>query len=166
MSVNTNFQISFGAAAGAAGGHLSAEIDGRPEGLNQGRTSFVPGESAGFLVYQSANVRHDAPIPSGGAVASLGARVVEREEDVVFPDTNEASLRIPASAIIQVVWMGRSLGALALDGETTLRASSKGVAVARVKYRANADAYRLSSPLTLGGLTDYSILIFIQGHFR
>jgi hypothetical protein len=163
MAVNTSFQISFGTPGGASQGHLSAEIDDRPEGLNAGKTSFVPGDLAHFLVYKSANVAYDPPTPSAGSVSSGGTVVVEKEDDIAFADTDTASLPIPADAIVSVTWLGNSLGALALADPQTVKASAKGVAVARVKYRATANAHGLQSPASVSGLTDFSILVFILG---
>lgn len=163
MAVNTSFQISFGAGVDAVSGHLSAEIDARPEGLNAGKTSFVPGDIARFLVYKSANVAYDFPVPSAGSISPGPAQVVEKEADIAFPDTDTARLPIPAASIVSVTWLGNSLGALALADPQTLRASARGVAVARVRYRANADSYALQSPAAVSGLTDFSILVFILG---
>ena len=164
MAVNTSFQISFGSGAGAgAGGHLSAEIDDRPEGLNAGKTAFVPGDTAHFLVYKSANVTYSAPVPSAGSVTPGGTLTVEKEDDIAFADTDTASLPIPATGIVSVLWMGNQLGALALQDPQTVKASSKGVAVARVRYTATANAHALHSPASVAGLTDYSILVFILG---
>ncbi len=44
-----------------------------------------------------------------------------------------------------------------------MKASSKGVAVAKVTYDALALVYALSSPSTLNGETDFSILALIKG---
>ena len=44
-----------------------------------------------------------------------------------------------------------------------MKASSKGVAVAKVTYDALALVYALSSPATLNGETDFSILAIIKG---
>ena len=68
------------------------------------------------------------------------------------------------SAISQSVWYGRSLGGLTLQSDkVTVKASSKGVAVAKVTYDALALVYALSSPSTLNGETDFSILALIKG---
>jgi len=165
MAVNTSFQISFaaGGAAGAAGGFLSAEIDDRAEGPNAGKTSFLPGEVAHFLVFKSTNVEYDPPIPSAGSVTSSGQVSVEREQDLTFGDTDTATLQVPASSISSVTWLGNSLGNLVLTDAQTVKASAKGVAVARVKYMANADAHALQSPVSVAGLTDFSILVYILG---
>jgi hypothetical protein len=166
MSVTANITISFGEAdAASANAHLSAEIDGRPEGLNAGKTSFVPGDTAHFLIYKSANVTYDTPIPSAGTI-NQGATglTVTKEDDISFADTDTASLSIPATGIVSVTWLGTSLGSLVLTDPTTIKASAKGVAVARVRYTCSADAWSLQSPASLAGLTDFSILIFILGH--
>lgn len=167
MAVTANITVSFGdSAADGANGHLSAEIDGRPTGLNGGKTSFAPGDKAHFLVYKSSNVTYDTPIASAGTIAAGGKGItVEKEDDIQFADTDTANLSIPAESIVSVTWMGRSLGSLSLQGDkTTVKVSAKGVAVARVKYACKADAWSLQSPATLGGLTDFSILVFILGH--
>jgi hypothetical protein len=165
MAITANITVSFGADGASAGSHLSAEIDDRTEGLNAGETSFSPGDQAGFLVYQSSNVTHDAPVPSAGAVSSVGAVTVEREEDVSFANEDTASLGVPAAGITSVTWFGNALGGLTLQPDgMTVKASAKGVAVARVTYTAPATGYKLASPATLAGETDYSIVVFILGH--
>lgn len=167
MPVTANITVSFGDqdAGGGANGHLSAEIDSRPDGLNNGVTSFAPGDTAHFLVFKSANVTYDAPVASAGSISGGASGIsVEKEQDLQFADSDTASLSVPATGIVSTTWMGTSLGSLSLQDPTTVKASAKGVAVARVKYTCAADAFGLTSPATLGGLTDFSILVFILGH--
>jgi hypothetical protein len=165
MSVTANITVSFGAEGAAAdGSHLSAAIDDRPDGLNGGDTSFMPGDVAYFLVYQSDNVTHDDPIPSAGAVAASGSVSVTRVEDITFANEDTATLSVPASGV-SVKWFGNALGKLTLQPDKmTVKADAKGVAVGRVTYTASAKAYGLTSPLEIGGETDFSILVFILGH--
>jgi hypothetical protein len=163
MAVQTSFQISFGAGVDASQGHLSAEIDDRADGPNAGKTQFLPGEAAHFLVYKSSNVAYDPPVPSAGSVSGGGTTIVEKEEDLAFADTDTATLRIPASAITSVTWLGNSLGNLVLTDPQTVRASASGVAVARVRFQAVANTHALQSPASVAGLTDFSILVFILG---
>lgn len=165
MPVTANITVSFGEnAAAGAGSHLSAEIDGRDNGLNGGDTSFAPGDRAYFLVYQSANVTHDAPVPSAGTISGAAVGSVEREEDVSFADTDTASLAVPATGIVSVTWLGRNLGGLSLVNETGLKASASGIAVARVKYTTAPVGYALQSPDAIGDESDFSILVYILGH--
>lgn len=169
MAVTANITVSFGDTnTDGSQGHLSAEIDSRKTGgLNaDGKTSFAPGDKAGFLIFKSDNVTYESPDASAGTVSAAGTGLtVEKEDDVQFADTDTATLPVPASSIVSVTWIGRSLGGLTLqDDKTTIKASAKGVAVAKVKYAAKADGFYLQSPASLGGLTDFSILIFILGH--
>lgn len=165
MSVTANITISFGEQdAAGANAHLSAEVDGRDTGYNAGKTSFAPGDIATFLVYKSANVAYDTPVPSAGSIRNKAIGVVvTKEDDIQFPDTDTASLSIPSTGIVAVTWLGRSLGGLTLVSPTEIKASAKGVAVARVRYTCVADAWELASPATLAGLTDFAILVFILG---
>lgn len=165
MSVTANITVSFGAETGAGvDGHLSAEIDDREDGLNGGDTSFAPGDTAYFLVFKSANVTYDAPVCSAGSIQTASAGSVEREEELTFADTDTATLQVPCTGSLSVLWLGRSLGSLTLIDPMTVKASAKGVAVAKVTYSATADAFGLTSPSSLNGLTDFSILVFILGH--
>jgi hypothetical protein len=163
MALNTSFQISFGTSAGDASGHLSAEIDDRADGLNAGKTQFVPGDTAWFLVYKSANVTYSTPQASAGTIIRGASVVVTKEEELSFADTDTATLNTPASALVSYTWLGASLGNLVLVDPTTVKATAKGVAVCRVKYSAAADSWALASPASVAGLTDYSILVYILG---
>lgn len=163
-TVHADFQIAFG--AGGAQAHLSAEIDSRSDGYNQGRTSFKPGDVVYFLVYKSANVVYDSPIASAGCITSHGATAVPQTADLAFPNVRTATIGKPATGITASQWLGNALGALTLVDEMTVQAEVQGVAVARVSTAAPADLWSLSSPASINGLTDYSILIFIQGHLR
>ena len=163
---NATIRVQFGSPDGSgASGHLSAEIDTRPGGLNSGRSSFNPGETAYILVYTSDNVTITDTLCSAGSLTAQGAIVVSVTEELMFEDADTASLGKPASAgLSQSVWYGRSLGGLTLQSDqVTVKAAAKGVAVAAVTYDAVASIYALSSPATLNGQTDFSILAVIKG---
>jgi hypothetical protein len=162
---NATIRVQFGNSDGATAGHLSAEIDTRPDGLNGGRTSFNPGETAYILVYKSDNVSITDTICSAGSLSPQGSAVVSVTEELMFEDADTASLGKPArSGIAQSVWYGRSLGSLTLQSDkVTVKAAAKGVGVAKVTYDALAQVYALSSPATLNGETDFSILAVIKG---
>lgn len=163
---NATIRVQFGSPDGAdAAGHLSAEIDTRPDGLNGGRTSFNPGETAYILVYKSDNVSITDTICSAGSLSPQGSAIVSVTEELMFEDADTASLGKPArSGLSQSVWYGRSLGSLTLQSDkVTVKAAAKGVGVAKVTYDALAQVYALSSPATLNGETDFSILAVIKG---
>jgi hypothetical protein len=166
---NATIRVVFGneggAAAGEAGTHLSAEIDDRETGYNAGKTSFIAGDTAHFLVFRSANVQVDRIAFSAGSVSLVGSGVsVEKEEELIFEDSDSAVLPIPANGIVSTRFFGNDLGSLTLQSDKmTLKASSKGVAVAKVVYTANADVYALQSPAAINGETDFSILVLVIG---
>ena len=163
---NATIRVQFGNPDGSgASGHLSAEIDTRPQGLNGGRSSFSPGETVYLLVYKSDNVSITDTICSAGSLSSQGSAVVTVTEELMFEDSDTATLGKPArSSLTQSVWYGRSLGGLTLQSDkVTVKTSSKGVGVAKVTYDALALVYALSSPATLNGETDFSILALIKG---
>lgn len=163
---NATIRVQFGNPDGTGtSGHLSAEIDTRPDGLNGGRVSFSPGETAYILVYKSDNVSITDTISSAGSLSAQSSIVVTVTEELMFEDSDTAQLSKPArSAISQSVWYGRSLGGLTLQPDKiTVKAQAKGVAVAKVTYDALALVYALSSPSTLNGETDFSILALIKG---
>ncbi len=164
---NATIRVQFGSpdGAGGASGHLSAEVDARPNGLNGGKTSFSPGETVYILVYKSDNVSITETICSAGSLTAQGTATVTVADELMFEETDSASLSVPARAeLASSVWYGRSLGALTLQSDkVTVKAASKGVGVAKVSYEALALIYALASPASLNGETDFSILALIKG---
>jgi len=165
---NATIKIQFGAdsAAASADTHLSAEVDARADGLNAGKTSFAPGDDVHILVYKSDNVVVTGTDCSAGSLSASGTAVVVLTEELFFEGEKTATLGVPASTGVleTTTWLGRSLGAITLGADkTTCTAGSAGVAVANVSYRTNALVYKLSTPASINGSTDYSILVLITG---
>ena len=162
-AVTTTCQITFG-AGDKNRAHLSAEVDSRPNGLNGGRTRFTGGEPVYTLVYKSKNVTIQQSAVSAGAVFPAENVLVDMDEFITFANKREASLSKPATGPLSVTWYGRSLGGLSLqEDQTTVLASMEGVAVARVRYKAQARAWRLSTPTELNGEKEFNILFFVAG---
>jgi hypothetical protein len=163
---NATIRVQFGNPDGSnANGHLSAEIDTRSNGLNGGRSSFSPGETAYILVYKTDNVTISETICSAGSLTAQGTTTVTVDEELMFEDSDSANLGKPAkSSLTNTIWYGRNLGALTLQSDKiSVKATSKGVGVAKVTYDTQALVYALSSPATLNGQTDFSILALIKG---
>lgn len=164
---NATIRVQFGSpdSQGGASGHLSAEVDARPGGLNGGRTSFSPGETVYILVYKSDNVRITETICSAGSLSAQGTATVTITDELMFEDTDTASLSVPARAgLASSAWYGRDLGGLTLQSDkTTVKSATKGVGVAKATYEALAQVYALASPATLNGEADFSILALIKG---
>lgn len=159
-------QFGTSSAEGGASGHLSAEVDTRPNGLNGGKSSFSPGETVYVLVYKTDNVTIAETLCSAGSLSAQGTTLVTLSDEMMFEDAETTTLRVPAhGSISNTVWYGRALGSLTVQSDrTTVRAAVKGVGVAKVTYQALAHIYALSSPASLNGETDFSILAIIKGN--
>lgn len=162
--ITTSIVVQFSTnGSGSGGGSLSAQLDDRPTGLNGGTTGFKPGDSPAFLVFKSSDVILDSVVASAGGVVNAGAGSYTVEETITFANSDTASLSKPFASGGLVTWYGNNLGGLTFSGNS-VRASTKGVAVAKVSYQANYVAYRLNSPSVLGGSTNFSIIVVVVGH--
>lgn len=166
-NVTTSIVVDF--SAGDSGGVLTAEVDSRTLGLNGGKTSFAPGQSPAILVYKSNNVLIDGfdfsyPV----TITSLGIQVVEVEEFLQFVKTESATPGKPIHSDFTYKWLGNDLGTL-VGGEmvVTLTPNLSGleIGLAKVNYKTNALAYRISGvPLSMDGETSFGIIIYLAGH--
>lgn len=171
MAVTANITVSFGTQTADASGHLSAEVDDRETGLNRGKTSFVPGDTVGILVYKSDNVTYDTPVVSAGTIRAGAAQTVTKTQDITFAGESTATLSVPATAITGTQWVGRQLGAITLaEDKMTVSVPANDdpkelVGVCRVTYTAAAESWMLASPTSaaMGGLTEFQIAVFFLG---
>ncbi len=166
MADRATIVVQFGVAPGGGAGHLSAEVDSRPGGLNGGASSFAPGSDVFILAYKTANVTINDVIPSAGTIASQAPISFQITEELNFEDSRQATLSKPVAgaAVDSVVWWGTSLGALELlDDKMTVQAADRGVAVATITYTVTADVFKLTSPGTINGETTFPILVLVKG---
>lgn len=165
--ITTTLVVNFATGAGDAG-FLSAQIDGREDGFNQGRSRFTAGDQPVYLIFKTSNVNVLSQTPSYGAVAFHASGQLDVEQVLTFANTREASLSQPAiPGTLDVKWIGNDLGALTLQSdERTVLASVTGVGVAKVSYKVDFTAYRLTNvivPDPVHGETDFSVLVYIVG---
>lgn len=151
------------------GGALSAELDSRAEGLNNGKTSFAPGETANFLVFASPDVTIDALLASFGtpiqiSPSPINGGLFEVEEWVTFAETAEASLQKPYTSGFTYEWFGNNLGTLTPNGSKVTKADAKGVGTAKIKYYAAYTAYAIQSPAQMNGKSEFQIIVLVKGH--
>jgi hypothetical protein len=122
VSTTISCQISGGE------GHLSAEIDSRPYGLNGGRTQYFEGDTAYVLVYKSANVEILGTRVTGGNFvadpsATVGYNIVR--EGITFNSPIASSSKplpmvTPVTSIAQVT-IGDCSGFEYVKGTTVMR---------------------------------------------
>jgi len=166
MSANSaSIVVQFGANFSSSS-HLSAEIDTRPGGLNAGKTTFQPGDTVAILVYKTSDVTLSQVSASSGSIspASSPKVTVNKTDTITFANSREASIDVPAlgGSLDSVQWMGNDLGTITLNGTRAIAANS-GIGVANVTYSAEADVYMLTSPASINGSTDYSIVVVLVG---
>lgn len=151
-------------------GILTAEIDARETGLNGGKTSFLPGDTANFLVFKSDDVTIDSVDCSLGPlrITPLGLGLYQvgdtgEEEWLSFANAVEADLSKPFHSDFVYEWYGNNLGTPAIKGNKVV-VPTKGIGMLKVKYKAQYRAYALSSPSSVNGKTDFQVLVVVTGH--
>lgn len=139
-------------------GMLSAELDSRVDGLNQGRTSFVVGDSPGFLVFSKSDFRLNAPRATLGSIATAGIALVEVEEWVFVANQTSVSLPKPLSGGFTILSSYGDAPGTVRVSEDTLAFDEPKVAVLRVRYQSQARQYRLT-----GVGVPVPVLIYVSG---
>jgi hypothetical protein len=163
-AITTSIVVDFN--LGDTSGILTAEIDDREDGLNKGNTSFLPGQAAGFLVYKTSNVAYETPVISAGSLQSVGSgtrQVVN--EFLTFAGSTRASTKYPVTGGLSMSWVGASGGVTGLldENNIVIISGEKAVGVLKVSYTTSFDKYVLQSPVTLSGLKEFPIVIFVSG---
>lgn len=160
--VTTNLIVQFGSPEDAQF-FLQAEIDGRDDGLNGGRTQFLPGDQPWFLVYRSPvlDLTFEA---SSGNVFRGGSELIEQSEFITFARTTEASLsKLPEGAVTFTKLAGTGPSSPTVIDEK-LTVPDPIVAVYKAVYNARADNCQLRNvPLNLAGETSFPVVVVIIG---
>lgn len=154
-SVTAHVVVDFGASDDTP--NVIVEIDGREDGYNHGKTSFLPGEEAYLLLYVPAGWTCTYQAASAGAVSYVENDTVEIEDFLTFIDDDTAVLQYPVSAGPVIAWLGNNLGVVstvngvcslaprAYNSATKTFTPAHRVGVAKANYQSVARVYRLSS---------------------
>jgi hypothetical protein len=87
---------------------LKLEIDDREDGLNNGDTSFSPGDDAYYFLFKDSNVTVlDHEVTAGGK-SSEGSGTKSINESITFSNSDTASLGYPPDGAVALQWLGRS----------------------------------------------------------
>ncbi len=148
--------LTFAASCAAEDHFINVEMD---DEKNQGKTCFLYGEKIYFRVFTSPkdmNIRLES---SDGSIFNEGTDYFEYEEDIQFPNTNEANTQYPVDSVIWDDWLGNSLGSISISN-TTIRTSKTGVAILKLRYRVSYRSYAI----TVGprNYDEYPILVYIE----
>jgi hypothetical protein len=165
--ITATLVVGFGADSASNNDALVAEIDSREDGLNVGKSSFLPGEDVWILVYASKNVVLNEPVTSwGDLIFRAGDELVEKEQDIQFVDSIEGRVTYPIQDGFVSTWIGRTADPVLQTGEMTLQIPEPPedhyARLLRVNHTARARAYRLTNTL-IPGFDEYGIIVHFTG---
>lgn len=175
--VTTSVVVSFDAAAEGEA-LFTAEVDGRPQdkdGLNGGKTSFVPGDDVWILLYKTDNVNVVFAEPSLGSLTHFQNKDGVSDEEGFIEITGESKgdrfehtfSKPVEDGTFNHQWIGNNLGNFTIQNygaKLVLSQQPPGdyyVAVMKYDYKAPYLAYKLSG--TNFALDNYQIVCFFAG---
>lgn len=155
-----SLSVTFGEDSTSIGGSLKLEIDDRPEGGNDGETSFKPGDDVVYFLFKDSNVEILEHFVTAGGISPATAKAGNTkviDDFVAFTNSSTASLDYPPSSGVTRSWMGKCY-TIAKDGTVTSNATlpdveyselsmpnNKNVAgILRCKYTTTGDLYKVS----------------------
>lgn len=144
--VTASLTINFNEDSVSDSAQIKIEIDGREDGLNEGITTFRPGDSPGYLIFLPAGmtiVEHDV---SAGVISSQGTGSFAVNDFATFANSREASLSYPANNGFSASWHGKSGGSIQLldDFRVGIPEPAKG-RVLRYQYNSTYRGFRIKN---------------------
>jgi hypothetical protein len=161
--VVATLNVSFDTTDESTSGNLKLEIDDRPDGLNNGNTSFKPGDDAYYIMYKDADdalfkltiIRHEATA-GGTAPVAPGTATKSIDENITFSNSDTGSLGYPPNNDVVLDWLGKSyeLKGTTLTPDTTLpertrselkmKGGKKMIGILNAKYTTTGTTHKLS----------------------
>lgn len=161
-NVTASLEINFG---GITDAYLSAEINSED---NDGKTSYVAGDEVYFRIYHSGNytvasTAGSCALETANITANIKTLTDGNTEEVVkFAFSATASTDKLITNFISYTWMGTALGVIKKSGYNEVSGgTATGIGVAKIDYDTTYDLWKFSSPATVNGSTDYSVVIGI-----
>ena len=165
--VTASLTVSFNETETSGDGYLSWEVDDREEGLNDGDTSFSPGDDAFLLLFKESNVKLNETFTSGGTLAPYGGDQIyelrdKKAEYITVTNSNTANLPKPANmGTPSLSWLGKKkkinpkgkeklemkktkIGTREVTSEVTIDLGTEMVGVIKAEYDSRAVGYKLS----------------------
>lgn len=136
---------------------LTLEIDDRPDGPNEGRTQFAPGETCHLRVWHPSSASVSVTV-TAGTVSVEGSNVEQVTEVLQFVNTATAGLSKPAIALTGTQWVGAAHGGLSLSDPQTVTAGADVTGLARVTYTARYTPISVTLPSNIGGVDEFEVL--------
>lgn len=163
-SVTATIVVNFQGASGL----LTAEIDGREDGYNGGRTTFGPGDEPVILVRKGADVTITEVVTSLGSCSYFATGSTEEEEFLTYVRAKSAEVNKPVSSILTNSWYGNNLGSIKLVGNKEIVIDTPnpvtGVGILGIKYTSQFLAYRLTGiPSAVNGKKEFQVVVLFVG---
>jgi hypothetical protein len=154
--VVATLNVSFDSTADTTTGNIKLEIDDREDGLNNGNTSFKPGDNAYYWLFKDSNVTLLEHIATAGGISSAGSDTKEIDENITFTNSDTGSLGYPPNGSVSMEWLGRSYeikGTVVSSNTTKPEVTRSELAMANGKKVAGILRCRYSSTGTLHRLS-------------
>lgn len=144
--VTASVTIGFITAAsnGAINTSFQAEVDSREDGLNGGKSQFLPGDSIAILLFKGSNVSGVLGTPSAGTLAQGSTITITKSETVTMAYSDTFNTQYPITGSYSISWFGASSPAVTQTSETSFSSSSKQIAVGTITYQTTAQVWSLS----------------------
>lgn len=94
--------------------NVVVEIDDREDGLNQGKTTFAPGQDAYILAFLPDGWSIASVTVTAGTIGYVKGDSKAVEQYLEFPNTDDSTLSYPFSNTFQYTWLGAAPGILTL----------------------------------------------------
>jgi hypothetical protein len=139
--ITATLVVNFSGTGG--GGDLMLEVDSDPAGLNEGRTTFKPGEAPGFLLYKSDNVVVDILRCTEGGISEHGQRVETVREFLTCAGDRKVTTSKPVNGGFSILGSWGDAYTYSLSNSEITFDSEK-LLVLEVSYTTTAKQYRVN----------------------
>lgn len=155
---STSTTITFAVVSDADGSSITVELDAA---ANNSKSTFLPGDTAHFLVHANPPGLAVSVDTTVGAVAANGTKVVAVEEQLQFVQSAEESLGKVPNGTVTTAWIGRAGGAPTISG-TSVKLPGVTNGVLKCNYETTAKSYRLSGVTIPTGMDEIGVLIVVS----
>ena len=153
---------------------VMAEVDGRPDGYNSGKTQFGWGDTVYLALYHDgSSMKVDAGATSGSISLVKANESVTIKDMAQFVNTTDGNTSKPIITLNSMEWFGSTPeprvakaknAKLVLDYIGTGTPPPVGVYVGRVNYTAKANIYKLVLPTkaAAGNDPEYQVMVWFK----
>ena len=153
--VVATLNVSFDSSSTTTGS-IKLEIDDRPDGLNNGNTSFKPGDTAAYFLFKDSNINVISHFCTAGGTSGAGSGTKTIDENITFTNSDTGSLGYPPDGAVTMDWLGRSfeISGTTVTGnssvpevngsELAMKNGKKVAGILRCRYSSTGTLHRLS----------------------